>query len=154
MSLWETFNNWSIIKVLKLWLTFSKVRCKKPLSYFDLAGFYDQILWVHDHCFCCLYLTDSFSFFPLFFLFWRTTLHNVSRASFSHIRENRKKSTYEQKCATHLTAFYGCIATMLGSDTNLYPIDHRVFEPSNNQQRKHSICGLISCFIAQEVPVP
>lgn len=116
----------------------------------NLTCFYDQILWVHDHCFCCFYLTDSFSFFPLFFCFvLRTTLQNVTRASFSDITQNRKISN-EQRCAIHLTAFYGSIATTSGSDNNIYPTDHRAFEPSNNQQWKHSICSLISCFITSK----
>lgn len=93
----------------------------------------------------------AFHFFSLYFLSWRTPLYNVTRASFSHITQSRKiQLLYEQNCATHLTAFYGCIATMLGSDTNLYPTDHTVFEPSNNQQWKHSICSLISCFLASK----
>lgn len=93
----------------------------------------------------------AFLFF-LYFLFCfvlRTTLQNVARASFSDITQNRKISN-EQRCAIHLTAFYGSIATTLGSDNNIYPTDHRAFEPSNNQQWKHSVCSLISCFITSK----
>lgn len=117
----------------------------------NLSCFYDQILWVRDHGFCCFYLTDSFSFFLSIFCCFvvRTTSQSVTRATVSDITQNRTVSM-SSKGPYIEQLFYGSIATTWGSDNNIYPTDHRAFEPRNNQQWKHSICSLISCFLASK----
>lgn len=102
---------------------------------------------MHARCFCQVHFTDSFSSFFFSISYFGGQHYTIQLQP--HFQTKQKKQL-ELKCATHFTAFYGCIATMLGSDNNLYPTDHRVFEPSNNQQWKHSICCLISCSSASK----
>lgn len=94
-----------------------------------------------------VYTSQTAFHFFLCFLFWRTTLHIVSRASFSHIPQSRKKQLGAEMCHT-FNSFLWLRSNNV--DNNLYPTDHRSFEPSNPQQWKHSICSFISSFLASK----